>query len=204
MQHKVTTALLTILILAVAGLYYLHFSRNNQSSKHPKIEKKIVSHSPDSSVRLAYIDLDTIKEKYEYFKLKNTELEREKQRIENEVEAGVQKLEADRNNFLKKGQSITQQEAEQFQMEFQTRYQALGEKREKLLNQHLSNQAKAMDDIQARINAYLKDYNKTAGYHFIFSTGEGNLTLYYTDDAFNITSEVIEGLNDIYQKEKNK
>jgi outer membrane protein len=203
MQNKLTLALIIVLILAVSGLYYLQFSKSAPSKKEAKVTKQSLSIS-ESSLRLAYIDLDTIKDKYDYFRLKNSELEREKQRIENEIEAGVQKLEADRNNFLKKGQSISQQEAEQFQMEFQTRYQALGEKREKLLNQHLSNQAKAMDDIQSRINAYLKDYNKTAGYHFIFSTGEGNLTLYYKDESYNITEEVLEGLNESYQKEKKK
>jgi outer membrane protein len=201
MQNKFSLALIFVLILAVSGLYYLHFTKSSPSKKEHKISKQSI-HDTGSVLRLAYIDLDTIKEKYEYFKLKNTELAKEKQRIENEIEAGVQKLEADRNNFIKKGQSITQQEAEQFQMEFQTRYQALGEKREKLLNQHLSNQAKAMDDIQSKINVYLKEYNTTAGYHFIFSTGEGNLTLYYKDDSYNITQEVIEGLNEAYQKEK--
>jgi outer membrane protein len=203
MQNKLTLSLIIVLILAVSGLYFLQFSKTGVSKKELKKIRQPLSVS-DSSLKLAYIDLDTIKENYEYFKLKNAELEKEKQRIENEIESGVKKLEIDRNNFLKKGQSISQQEAEQFQMEFQTRYQALGEKREKLLNQHLSNQAKAMDDIQSKINAYLKEYNKSAGYHFIFSTGEGNLTLYYKDESYNITDEVLEGLNETYQKEKKK
>lgn len=202
MQNKFTFPLVIFLLLAVSGLYYMQFSKNDVSKNELKQIKKPIQQAANASLRLAYIDLDTIKEKYAYFKLKNSELEKEKLRIENEIEAGVKKLEADRNNFLKKGQSISQQEAEQFQMEFQSRYQALGEKREKLLNQHLSNQAKAMDDIQSKINAYLKEYNKSAGYHFIFSTGEGNLTLYYKDESFNITEEILEGLNEIYQKEK--
>ncbi len=203
MQNKLTLALIIVLILAVSGLYYLQFNKTSLAKNEGKSIRQPLRIS-DSSLRLAYIDLDTIKANYDYFKLKNAELEREKQRIENEIETGVKKLETDRNNFLKKGQSISQQEAEQFQIEFQTRYQALGEKREKLLNQHLSNQAKAMDDIQARINTFLKEYNKTAGYHFIFSTGESNLTLYYKDESYNITEEVLEGLNETYQREKKK
>jgi outer membrane protein len=76
------------------------------------------------------------------------------------------------------------------------------EKREQLLNQHLSNQSKALDEIQKKINDYLEEYNKTAGYQFIFSTGEGNLTLYYKDTTLNITAEVIEGLNERYKQEQ--
>jgi len=204
-MNKVSVIWLSVISIAIIILFYLQQNnggkKNLQSGKSPILAKA----SNDSTImRLAYIDLDTIKERYEYFKLKSNELEREKQRIENEIESGVQKLEADRNIFMKKGQSITQQEAEQFQMEFQTRYQSLGEKREKMLNQHLANQTKALDDIQAKINAYLDVYNASAGYHFIFSTGEGNLTLYHKDKSFNITDEVIAGLNEDYQKEKKK
>jgi outer membrane protein len=203
-MNKINSLLFGLLFSAVAVLYFLHFRQTEKKQTPPKQAVTASKNTKGESLHLAYIDLDTIKERYEYFKLKNEELEREKQRIESEVESGVQKLEADRNNFMKRGQSITQQEAEQFQMEFQTRYQALGEKREKLLNQHLSNQAKAMDDIQAKINAYLEEYNKTAGYDFVFSVGEGNLTLYYKNDAYNITDEVVEGLNEAYLKEKKK
>ena len=202
-MNKVSVVWLSVLTLAVIILFYLQQNAvSNKKKSTLKSTSLSNSSNGSSNIRLAYIDLDTIKERYEYFKLKSDEIEREKERIENEIESGVQKLEVDRNNFMKRGQSITQQEAEQFQMDFQTRYQALGEKREKLLSQHLSNQEKAMDDIQKKINAYLDEYNKTAGYHFIFSAGEGNLTLYHKDKSFNITDEVIDGLNERYRKEK--
>ena len=67
---------------------------------------------------------------------------------------------------------------------------------------HLENQAKAIDAIQKRINEYLKEYNKEGKYNFIFSTQEGNPTLYFKDTAFNITSEVVKGLNDTYKQSK--
>ncbi|MFZ9719423.1 MAG: OmpH family outer membrane protein, partial [Chitinophagaceae bacterium] len=160
-------------------------------------EKLNTPAAADSGFKLTYIDLDTINEYYELFRVKNEEIEKEKQRIENEIQSGVNKLEQDRINFLKKGESITQIEAEQFQRDYQNRYQQLGTRRESLLNQHLDHQAKALDEIQKNINDYLKEYNKDRKFHFIFSTGEGNLTLYYKDSAYNITREVLEGLNRI-------
>jgi len=198
-MNKIAVSLFAVLFVAVAGLYFLQFSRSADKKVSVKQPASSIKNASGESLRLAYIDLDSIKEHYEYFKLKNTEIEKDKIRIESDIENGVKKLEADRANFLKRGQSITQEEAERFQMEYQSRYQALGERRESLLNQHLSNQAKALDDIQKKINQYLEEYNKTARYHFIFSTGEGNLTVYYKDSALNITEEVIEGLNDRYK-----
>lgn len=184
--------LLGAFALAIIFLYVLFFTSNKGGVG------KAMSNNPaaaEAGLKLAYIDLDTIKEYYALFKLKNEEIEKEKQRIENEIQSGVNKLEQDRVNFLKKGESITQIEAEQFQRDYQNRYQQLGTRRETLLNQHLDHQAKALDEIQKNINDYLKEYNKDRKYHFIFSTGEGNLTLYYKDSAYNITREVLEGLN---------
>lgn len=194
MSKNTTHFLLGLLTLAIIVLYVLFFTSTKGSSG-----RQIVSEIPmsSSSLNVAYIDLDTIKEYYDLFKVKSSEIEKDKQRIENEIQTGVNKLEQDRISFLKKGESITQIEAEQFQRDYQNRYQQLGTRRETLLNQHLDNQAKALDEIQKNINDYLKEYNKDRKYHFIFSTGEGNLTLYYKDSAYNITREVLEGLNRI-------
>lgn len=194
MSKNTTNFLLGVLSLAVIVLYVLFFTNTRNNSA-----KTVFSSKPASgdALKVAYIDLDTIKEHYTLFKLKNDEIEKEKQRIESEIQSSVNKLEEDRINFLKKGESITQVEAEQFQRDYQNRYQQLGTRRETLLNQHLDHQAKALDEIQKNINDYLKEYNKERKYHFIFSTGEGNLTLYYKDSAYNITDEVLKGLNRI-------
>ncbi|MBU6158071.1 MAG: OmpH family outer membrane protein [Bacteroidetes bacterium] len=201
-MNKIYPVTIGVLFAAVAVLFYLQFKQPGNLAVPKKNHANPKDSGAAATSRLAYIDLDSIKEKYTYFKLRQKELEREKQGIENTIESEVKKLENDRVNFLKRGQSITQQEAEKFQIEYQTRYQALSEKREQLLNQHLSNQSKALDEIQKKINDYLEEYNKTAGYQFIFSTGEGNLTVYYKDTTLNITAEVIEGLNERYKQEQ--
>ena len=205
-MKQLQTIILVLLLAAVAVLYYFHFSGTSAKKVKSSVaasgkESKGVAEAP---LRIAYIDLDTIKEYYDYFKLKNSEIEKEKQRIETEIQGGVNKLEKDRVDFLKRGESITQIEAENFQRDYQNRYQQLSVRRESLLNQHLSNQAKAFDEIQKRINDYLVDYNKTAGYQFIFSVGEGNLSLYYKDSTFDITREVVKGLNESYNKTRKK
>ncbi len=194
--YKVLTG---ILLVAVAVLYYLFFSSGVKIQSGSSAKKGSNNIKAETSVKLAYIDLDTIEDKYLYFKQKNDELEKEKKKMEADVESGVRKLEQDRENFLKRGQSITQAEAEQFQQQFQSRYQQLSEKRETLFAAHMENQKKAFDEIQAKINTYLSEYNKNEKYQFIFSVGAGNLTVYYKDSALNITSEVLKGLNAAYQ-----
>ena len=53
------------------------------------------------------------------------------------------------------------------------------------------------------VNIFLKEYNKTHGYSLIFSnTGFDNLL--YADSAFNITKEIVDGLNARYSPAANK
>ena len=53
------------------------------------------------------------------------------------------------------------------------------------------------------INAFLKEYNKTHGYSLIFSnTGFDNLL--YAERAFNITNDIVDGLNSRYSHAANK
>lgn len=195
--------LVWVLTAAVAVLFVLHFNGNKGTSKSSKvITGKTDSSAQVKELNVAYIDLDTIQKYYEYFKLKNDEIERDKQRIDNEIQGQLGKLEKDRVAFVKRGQSITQAEAEQFQQEYQTRYQQIGQRQQTLQGEHLERQSKAIEDIQKRINEYLKEYNKEGKYQFIFSTQEGNPTLYYKDTAYNITTEVLKGLNESYNKTK--
>lgn len=193
---------LLLLTIAVAVLFYLHFSGKPAAKKENVSAKRPAAQTTGEGIRIAYIDLDSIKTQYLYFKLKSEEIEREKQKIDNEIQAALNKLEKDRVDFFKRGASITQIDAENFQRQYQERYQQLGERRELLLNRHLENQARALDDIQQKISDYLSEYNKTAKYNFIFSTGEGNLTLYYKDSTLNITPQIVEGLNEAYKKSK--
>ncbi|MEJ8818532.1 OmpH family outer membrane protein [Lacibacter sp. H407] len=201
-MKSIQSILLVIIAAAVAVLYVLHFSGKKPVETGRTSVKKDSADAKEQHIRVAYIDLDTIQKYYEFFKLKNDDIEREKTRYDNQIQSDLNKLERDRIEFLKKGQAITQVEAEKFQQEYQTRYQQIGQRQQTLQGQHLENQAKAIDAIQKRINEYLKEYNKEGKYNFIFSTQEGNPTLYFKDTAFNITSEVVKGLNDTYKQTK--
>jgi outer membrane protein len=203
-MKSIQSILLWIVAAAVAVLYVLHFTGKKPKETAGAVVKRDSTDTKEQHIRVAYIDLDTIQKYYEYFKLKNDDIEREKTRYDNQIQSELNKLERDRIEFLKKGQAITQVEAEKFQQEYQTRYQQIGQRQQSLQGQHLENQAKAIDDIQKRINEYLKEYNEAGKYNFIFSTQEGNPTLYYKDTAFNITNEVVKGLNEKYKQSKKK
>jgi outer membrane protein len=58
-----------------------------------------------------------------------------------------------------------------------------------------------MQELKNKIEEFLKEYNKTKNYSYIVSYEQG--IFYYKDTVYNITSEVISGLNEIYKLKKN-
>ena len=97
-----------VLVLAVGYLYYYDFS----GKKAEAVAAKISSSSAvkdDNGYRppLAYVELDSLNENISFIKEKRKELEEEMKRIEQEQEAGYRGLQAQKENFLKKGAAIT-------------------------------------------------------------------------------------------------
>ena len=67
----------------------------------------------------------------------------------------------------------------------------------KLQSELMSENEKNSLQLRDSINAFLKEYNKTKGYSMIISnTGFDNLL--YADSVYNITREILEGLNARY------
>ena len=57
-----------------------------------------------------------------------------------------------------------------------------------------------MQEVRTKIENYLKEYNKAKGYSFIISYEPG--LVYYKDSIYNITGDVVKGLNEMYKKKK--
>jgi outer membrane protein len=57
-----------------------------------------------------------------------------------------------------------------------------------------------MRDVKSRIEDYLKEYNAQKGYSYIVAYEPG--LFYYKDTAYNITPDIIKGLNQRYIKKK--
>ena len=63
---------------------------------------------------------------------------------------------------------------------------------------------KTMEELKKKINEFLTSYNATRGYSYIFSYSSTINVLFYKDTTYNITPEVLAGLNEDYNKTKVK
>lgn len=194
---KNLSLVLNIVLLAAVGyLYYYNFSGRKNSKAPMKSEGPTVwKDSGCQHPLIAYVELDSLNENITYIKDKRKELEAEQKSIEADWENGYKSLEAQKNNFLKKGASITQEEAQNFQGQLLQQQQKIDEKKQ-LLSQKLSEKSfNFMDAIQKKLKKFLSDYNKEKKYMYILTTGTGLDYMVYKDASLNITDDVIRGMN---------
>jgi ribosomal protein RSM22 (predicted rRNA methylase) len=58
-----------------------------------------------------------------------------------------------------------------------------------------------LDEINKKIEEVVIEYNQSKGFSYIISRQAGDF-IYYKDSTFNITNDLVKGLNDRYNKEK--
>lgn len=184
--------------LAIIVLLALNFSNKKLSPSAAKSGAADAS----STLKIAYVDLDSLQAKYVFYQEQMLEFDKKKEAADRDLNNAYQKIDGERIAFLKKGESITQAEGENFQRVYQGKMQNLEEQKKVLENNIASEGMKIMEDLKKRMNTYLEDYNKTQKYSYILSFSNSMNVLFYKDSAYNITNEVVDGLNEAYKKVK--
>jgi len=192
-----------VLAVAVAVLFFLHFKYHSTLTKISE-RVNIADTSKHKDLKIAYVDLDSIQIHYDYYKEKTSEFEKKKEAVDRDLNSAYQKIENERISFLQKGNNISQIEAENFQREYTRKMQNLEGQKRALENQMQEEGIKTMEELKKKINDFLADYNKTRDYSYIFSYSSTISVLFYKDTTYNITREVIDGLNDAHKKGKDK
>ena len=195
-MKQLSLILNVVLLIAVGFLYYKVFASPNKITNTSKIAASSIQNKPGQRPLIAYVELDSLNENIVQIREKRKELEGEQRAIETEWQNSYRGLENQKNNFLKRGQSITQQEAEEFQGKLIQQQQQVDGKKQALTQKLSEKSYKFMDDIQKRLKEFLNDYNKEKNYMYILTTGTGLDYMVYKDSTLNITNDVIQGMND--------
>ncbi len=185
-----------VLALGVVVALFLQFKGA------PKQASAVQTNAAATTVKLGYVDLDSVQEKYLLYKEQMDLFEKKKEAADRDLNNAFQKIENERIAFAKRGESITQVEYENFQRSYQAKMQNLEEQKRVLENNIASEGMKTMENLKKNIDDYLVVYNKEKAYSYIFSYSSGLNVLFYKDSATNITDEIVAGLNAEYNKTK--
>jgi len=193
-----TIGLNIVLAIAVAVLFYLHFaspSVNNVSAVTGGTKPV-----PSGNFKIAYFETDSIQNQFEYFKEIDAELQAKNQ-ANAKVLGDMKSLFASKyQEFQRTGASLSQAEQQAKQQELMNMEKTFQGKEKMMSDEMQDEQFRKMQDVKKKIEDYLKEYNKDKGYAFVFSSSVD--LMYLKDSTYNITRDLVKGLNALYKKKK--
>jgi outer membrane protein len=197
MMKNLSVVLNVVLVLAVGFLYFHEFSGKKTESAASKLSNTyMASDSNGYRPPIAYVELDSLNENITFIKEKRKELEGEMKKIEQQQEDGYRDLQSQKDNFLKRGAAITEQEAQAFQAKLIDQQQKIDARKQELSQELNARSFNIMEDIQKKLRDFLAEYNKDKKYMYIFTTGTGLDYMVLKDPSLNITNDVIRGMNE--------
>ena len=182
--------------MAIAAVAALSLASCNKSQ--PQVEAKSESKAP-AELKIAYVEVDSIMTQYTFAKEYSALLEKKGQNIQATLAQKQQNLQAAAANFQQKipQNALTREQAEAIQAGLQKQSNDVQGLQQRLSNEFAAEQAKYNKALHDSIAHYLAAYNKDKKYSIILSKSGDNLL--YADKAYDITNEVINGLNKAYK-----
>lgn len=190
------TILRTVVLAFVATMGMTSCDKSN-----PQMDQKANASAKAAAgdMKIAYVEVDSIMSQYKFCKEYSLILQKKGQNIQNTLAQKQQALQAAAANFQQKVQqnAYTREQAEGVNASLQKQNNDL-----QILNQRLSaefqNETEQFNKaLRDSIQHYLASYNKDKKYSIIFSKQGDNLL--YADKAYDITNEIIAGLNKAYK-----
>ena len=178
-----------------------------QTSTTAKDESATDTPSLDGSIRIAYVEIDSLITNYNFWQDVTEAMTKKQEDINLSLSKKQKDLENDIRDFQNKLQHnafMSESRAQQEQQRIMKKAQDLQQWANKQAQEVAAEAQKNDLAINDAVKSYIEEYNKTHKYTFIF-TNAGNSTFLFADKAYDITDDIIKGLNERYSaKEETK
>lgn len=187
-----------VLLVLVGVLFYLHFSSNGKTTPKKSAPTEAAEKSDD--FKIAYFEMDSLESSFEMVKDVKSELGKKEESINGELERLEKTYRNKAAQYQSQAQTMTQVQSEMATRDMMQLQQNMQSRKQQLDQEYQDFYMRKMKDVKTKIEDYLKDYNASKGYTYIFAYEPG--LFYYRDTAYNITGDVVKGLNEQYKKKK--
>lgn len=217
-----------VLGIAVIVLFVLFFNlKNNTTSTIAETESVLLTDSTLSTVKnetvdsilnsaktlefpIAYVNIDTIGEKFVYFVNKKRALEKSIELKYSDLSNKEVKLNQEYETFARKVQDgttklVTTEQLENAKYGFEKRAQDLMKDKQEFEQNVMENEQKLVNEVNTSLDNFLKKYKKELKYSYVFQKGGATGgSLLYANESLDITNEVLKALNAEYASKTKK
>ena len=187
-------------MMMAAGAVLALASCNNAS---PKMDEQpaAADNGTAGGVKIAYVEVDSLMTQYEFCKEFTLILQKKSNNARNTLNQKGQQLQNAAANFQQKLQNngfTSREQAESQQAAIQRQQQSLQELQARLESELATETQKYNEALRDSLMHFLEAYNKDKKYDLILTKQGDNIL--YAAKRFDITNDVINGLNKRYKK----
>ena len=187
-------------MMMAAGAVLALASCNNAS---PKMDEQpaVADNGAAGGVKIAYVEVDSLMTQYEFCKEFTLILQKKSNNARNTLNQKGQQLQNAAANFQQKLQNngfTSREQAESQQAAIQRQQQSLQELQARLESELATETQKYNEALRDSLMHFLEAYNKDKKYDLILTKQGDNIL--YAAKRFDITNDVINGLNKRYKK----
>ena len=179
------------------GLMFAQCAGNNNAAS---VSAPAAGAAGSSNMKIAFVEIDSLLTKYNFWNDLTEQMIKKEENIRTTLNEKGKKLEREAAEFQRKYENngfVSPERAQQEYQRIQKQQQELQELQQKLTGELAAENQKNSLELRDSINSFLQVYNQTKGYDLIISnTAFDNLL--YGNPAYNITNEIVEGLNARY------
>lgn len=211
-MKNISLALNGVLVVAVAVLYYLHFSSpatpkqaSVQAENNVTVDTVAPVALPDvkPALTVAYVNLDSLTEKYEFYQKSIKSLEYQLKSKQNALKDREKKFMEDVQKYQQMAASMTDNHRKTKEESLMKEEEDIMKLREKLQGDLANQEIKFQKDFLKNLDDYFKNLGREKNYSYIFTYSKGGpASIVFAKDSLEITREVVEGLNKQYKNKK--
>jgi len=203
---KTNTIFNIILAIGLGVLYILHFIGNTSqdATAHGDAEKDTVQAtfnpaSPSAPLSIAIVNTDSLWPNFVMYEQMKERLLKEKNVAERNFEGKVKQLESDYKELQEMAPFMSRSEGQKKQQALLQREQELYQLQEQLSAKLGESEMRKTEEMQKAVVEFINTYNESKGYNIILSKSVLGDVI-HADSTFDITSEILEGLNEKYSE----
>ena len=197
-MKNISTLLSVLCLLLVGVLFYLHF--NHQEEVKKRRAENDALRKTASGVTIAYFEMDSVENNLEFVKDAMEKFKIKEQQMNTQLNGLKTNYQKRISEWNQKGANMSQSESENAQREYNQMNENYATQKQKLEMELQDLQFKMAQEMNKTIEDYLKKYNRDKDYSYIMASQPG--LIYYKDTVYNITRDLISGLNAEYKSKK--
>ena len=196
MKYNISIALNVALFLALALLYVLFFRA--QSGKQNQLNPISSSEFTPENTGIAYVNSDSLLANYLYFKELETQFNEKREKYDTEYRNRAQGLQSEFENFQRTANNMTMAQARAVQEDLQRKQQNLMMYQEQLTQELVVEEGRMTSELYDKVADYLRKFGQERNLQLVLTYSKGSGVL-YANDSLDITRDVIQGLNTVYE-----